>query len=238
MKLALIGYGKMGKAIEAIAIDRGHTVVARFDSKTPVTVEALSEADVAIEFTRPELAFPHIKTCFEANVPIIVGTTGWYQHFEEVKQLATDKSGLFYATNFSLGVNLFFQMNKQLAKMMGNYPEYGVSMKEIHHTQKLDEPSGTAISIANQIIDNHAGKNEWVLGHTKEADKIPIEAEREGMVPGTHIVTYTSDIDKIEIKHEAFNRTGFAFGSVLAAEFMNNKSGFYNMENLLNAFSS
>lgn len=235
MKIALIGYGKMGKAIEKIAIDRGHEIVFTVTSQNAnYTPKDLNQADVAIEFSLPEKAIDNIEKCFAAHVPVVVGTTGWYEQFNEmVAKCEMEKGGLFHATNFSVGVNIFFEVNKKLAKLMDNHPDYRINMTEIHHTQKVDEPSGTAISLASQIIDNVERKHAWKLGENGMSVEIPIKAEREGQVPGTHIINYENEIDLITIKHEAKNRQGFALGAVLAAEFMFEKTGVFTMSDML-----
>ncbi|HEX4887774.1 MAG TPA: 4-hydroxy-tetrahydrodipicolinate reductase [Luteibaculaceae bacterium] len=235
MNIALIGYGKMGKAIEKIALDRGHTISARFDSKNPVDPSVLAQADVAIEFTRPDRVLAHIFAAIDNQVPIVVGTTGWYEHFDEVKKVVKKaKSGLFYATNFSVGVNLFFDLNKKLAKLMNPHLEYAVQIEEIHHTEKLDSPSGTAITLAEGLIDRLDDKNSWVNQETTNPDEVAIISKRVPHVPGTHSITYTSGIDQIEIKHTAFSREGFALGAVLAAEFIAKNKGIHTMKSLLN----
>lgn len=236
MKIAIIGYGKMGKEIEQIAQGRGHEVVARITSSNPITGKSdFNNADCAIEFSRPENAIDNIEHCINAGVPVVVGTTGWYNKFETIAdKIKTHQACLFYATNFSLGVNLFWKANQELAKMMNNYPNYEVELEEIHHTQKLDAPSGTAITTAEKIIENLDRKSSWSLDKPNGDDELNIVAKREPNVPGTHEVFYTSEIDTISIKHEAHNRKGFALGSVLAAEFIENKTGVYTMQNLLN----
>lgn len=235
MKIAIIGYGKMGKVIEAIAQERGHEVCARLTSADAgFGTEALNGADAAIEFTRPEFAIENIHTCFKAGVPVIVGTTGWYEEFEAVSSACSaEKGGLFYATNFSLGVNIFWKMNQVLGNIMNNYPDYEVEMEEIHHTQKLDAPSGTAITTAEKIIETLDRKTSWKLDESQVESDLKVIAKRLPDVPGTHQVFYSSEIDTISIKHEAHNRKGFALGSVLAAEFMNKKQGVYTMNDLL-----
>lgn len=235
MKLILYGYGKMGKEIEKIAIGRGHSIVLKIDetNASTITSDQLKGGDAAIEFSTPHTVLKNIENCFEADVPVVVGTTGWYDHFNDVKSkcLSGNKS-LFYASNFSLGVNLFFKVNKYLAGIMNDYPVYDVSMEEIHHIHKLDKPSGTAITLANQVLEKIDRKTKWSIDQTN-ADTLFIKDVREGEVPGTHIIKYTSDIDDIEIMHKAHNRKGFAFGAVLAAEFLNGKKGVYNMEDLV-----
>lgn len=236
MKIALIGYGKMGKEIEKIAQDRGHEIVSRIDIKSTDSFDddSFKSADVAIEFTRPEAAFDNYMNCFKHNVPVVSGTTGWLDKIEEIKKACSeDGQTFFYASNFSLGVNIFFEINRQLAKIMNTINEYDVSMEEVHHTQKLDEPSGTAITLAEGIIENLERKNSWTLGQPKQ-DEINIKAIREGEVPGIHTIKYESPVDEIIIHHSAKSRKGFALGAVLAAEFTNGKTGMLTMKDLLN----
>ena len=237
MKIALIGYGKMGKEIEKIALDRGHEIILKIDitNQEDLNLENLKKADVAIEFTMPASAIANYKLCFEAGVPVVSGTTGWLEKQAEVHQLCNDLNGTFFhTTNFSLGVNIFFALNKKLAEMMAKHSEYTVEMKEIHHTQKLDAPSGTAITLAEGIIESIPAKKSWVNRQTRQADEIGIVSEREGQVPGTHIVNYDSEVDYIEITHCAKNRKGLAFGAVLAAEYSFGKKGILTMNDLLN----
>ncbi len=230
MKIALLGYGKMGKVIERIAQERGHEIVLR--KKSADSFDGLETADVAIEFSVPDAAVNNISECFNKNIPVVSGTTGWLEHYNEIKQLCETKKGAFiYGSNFSLGVNIFFELNVQLAKMMSKLKQYNVSMEEIHHTQKLDAPSGTAISLANDIIAN-SDYLGWTTENTKEND-IFIDAKREENVPGTHTVMYDSDVDSIEIKHTAHSREGFALGAVVAAEWLAGKQGVFNMKNVL-----
>lgn len=236
MKIGLIGYGKMGKTIEEVCADRGHDVVARLTSQsTDEDWATLAEADVSIEFTRPEAALTNFERCFEAGYPIVTGTTGWYNDMEQVEsQCANHYGSFFWASNFSIGVNLFWQVNQRLAELMAGQQDYQANMTEIHHTQKLDEPSGTAITTADQIIARHPAYRSWKLSSEAPADgELSIEALREGDVKGTHIVRYESEIDRIELKHEAKTRKGFALGSVLAAEFLHGKKGFFTMKDLL-----
>ncbi|MBL7836694.1 MAG: 4-hydroxy-tetrahydrodipicolinate reductase [Bacteroidetes bacterium] len=236
MKIALIGYGKMGKMIEQVAIKRGHTIVARIDKDSGQSDwEELKKAHVAIEFSKPDTAVENIKKCFALNLPVVVGTTGWYEHIEEIKQLC--QSGhhtILPATNFSIGVNLFFHINKKLAQAMENLPEYDVLIEETHHTQKLDAPSGTAITIAQGILAEISRKSKWALSaDLKSEQDLSITSHRIDDVPGTHMVRYTSDIDDIEIKHTAHNRSGFAIGAVVAAEWIKDKKGFFSMSDLI-----
>lgn len=231
MKIALLGYGKMGKVIERIALERGHEIVLRKDHD--MEYEGLEKADVAIDFSVPSAAVSNISACLETNIPIISGTTGWLEHYDEMVALCKAKNGAFiYGSNFSLGVNIFFELNNYLAKMMANLEQYKVSMEEIHHTQKLDAPSGTAISLANGVIDN-SDYTSWTL-ETPKPDQIHIEAKRIENVPGTHSVFYDSTVDQIEIKHTAHSREGFALGAVIAAEWLQNKKGVFTMKDVLN----
>lgn len=242
MKIALLGYGKMGKIIEKIALSRKHEIVLTIDHETlhELTPENLQKADVVIEFTTPASVLSNIEQCFNANVPIVVGTTGWYEKLPEVKQQCVDgNKSLLWASNFSVGVNVFFHVNKLLAKVMNRYPYYEVQVEEIHHTQKMDSPSGTAITIAEGIINNTDTKNEWVnVLTTDDSDddanvapnQLLIESLRIDSVPGTHTVIYDSEVDSIEFKHTAHNRNGFALGAVLAAEWLHDKKGFYSVE--------
>jgi len=230
MKIALLGYGKMGQTIERIALERGHEIVLKKDEFN--TYEGLSNADVAIDFSIPAVAVENISNCFYANVPVISGTTGWLERYDEMVALCNEKNGAFISSsNFSLGVNLFFGLNEYLAKMMSKFGSYSVEMEEIHHTQKLDAPSGTAISLAKGVIENSDYTN-WTLEEAKE-NHIHIEAVRTENVPGTHTVTYNSEVDTIEIKHTAHNRDGFALGAVIAAEWIVGKHGIFTMKDVL-----
>jgi 4-hydroxy-tetrahydrodipicolinate reductase len=230
MKIALLGYGKMGKVIEKIALQRGHEIVLRKSSSD--TFEGLEKADVAIDFSVPSAAVTNISTCLNAGVPIISGTTGWLEEYDKMVSLCNEKNGAFiYGSNFSLGVNIFFELNDYLAKIMSKFNQYHVEMEEIHHTQKLDAPSGTAISLAKGIINNSDYKN-WTLENPK-SDDILIDAKRIENVPGTHSVFYNSEVDLIEIKHVAHNREGFALGSVIAAEWILGKKGVFTMKDVL-----
>lgn len=231
MKIALLGYGKMGKEIEKIALERGHEIVLR---KTEYNdYSGLEHADVAIDFSIPTAATENISTCFEHNIPVVSGTTGWLEHYNDMVQLCEEKNGAFlYGSNFSVGVNLFFELNSYLAKLMANIKEYKVSMEEIHHTQKLDAPSGTAISLAQGIIAE-TNYEQWTMDSAKE-NQIYIDAKRIEDVPGTHSVFYKSSVDEIEIKHTAFSRQGFALGAVVAAEWILGKKGIFTMKDVLN----
>jgi 4-hydroxy-tetrahydrodipicolinate reductase len=236
MKIAIIGYGKMGKAIEEIAISKGHEIVLKIDlsNTADFTKENVQKANVAIEFTGPHTAFENITKCIEWGVPVISGSTGWLEHFEKAKKLCEEKKGcLIYASNFSIGVNLFFEINKQVAALMEPYENYDVSMTETHHTEKKDAPSGTAISLAEQILAKIGRKNKWVNEVSNEASDLIIRSERIDPAPGTHSVTYASPIDSIEITHTAHTRKGFAGGAVLAAEFANQKIGIFTMKDVL-----
>ncbi|WP_047419813.1 4-hydroxy-tetrahydrodipicolinate reductase [Cellulophaga sp. Hel_I_12] len=230
MNIALFGYGKMGKMIEALAVQKNHTIVAKIDVDT--TEIDFSTIDVAIDFSQPSAAYTNIKMCLENNTPIISGTTGWLHKYEDAVALCNQNNGAFiYASNFSLGVNLFFELNDYLAKMMANLRDYKVSLEEIHHTQKLDAPSGTAITLAEAVIQN-TGYTDWKLDG-KEEGILPITALREGDVPGTHSIRYTSPVDTIEIKHTAHNREGFALGALTAAEWIIGKHGVFTMKDVL-----
>ena len=230
MKIALVGYGKMGKIIDEISQRRGHEVVARL-KETP-NRESLNDADVVIEFSNPEAAFENIKVCLENKIPVICGTTGWLDKKPEIERIAVEQNSAFlYGSNFSLGVNLFFAINEKLAKLMNNVDEYQCQLEEIHHIHKKDAPSGTAISIAEGIIEN-SRYEAWKLGETK-GKELGIFAIREDEVPGTHSVFYRSEVDEIEIKHTAFNRNGFALGAVIAAEWIVGKQGVFSMKDVL-----
>ena len=236
MKIALVGYGKMGKAIEEIAVSKGHEVVLKIsiENVEEMTDENLKLADVAIEFTGPESAIDNVKRCLHAGVPVVCGSTGWLARWEEVRQYCLEKVGtMIYASNFSIGVNLFFEVNRHLAKLMANYPDYDVTLKEVHHTQKKDAPSGTAITLAEQVMEQVKRKENWVNEPVNDATKLFIESERTDPAPGTHHVKYSSTIDNIEIIHTAHNRTGFASGAVAAAEFIQGKKGIYTMKDVL-----
>ncbi len=237
MKIALIGYGKMGKTIEAIALSRHHQIVLQVnadDQNNLLEKLRATSPDVAIEFSRPEAALQNLQICFEANVPVVCGTTGWLEHLEAAKaDCARHKSAFFYASNFSIGVNLFFIINKKLAELMNYYPEYQVKIEETHHIQKLDAPSGTAISLAKSIMEFYPNIEGWTKDDSEPRHKLPIISHRIDDVPGTHAVTYSSEIDTIEIKHTAHSRDGFALGAVLAAEWLRGKYGFFEMKDFL-----
>ncbi|MEZ4852670.1 4-hydroxy-tetrahydrodipicolinate reductase [Flavobacterium sp.] len=230
MKIALLGYGKMGKVIERIALERNHEIVLRKGSND--SFNGLENANVAIDFSVPNCAVENISTCFKNNIPVVSGTTGWLDKYNEMVALCNQNNGSFiYGSNFSLGVNIFFELNEYLAKMMANLEQYNVSMEEIHHTQKLDAPSGTAISLANGIIKNTDYAN-WTL-ETAKKNEIHIDAKRIENVPGTHSVFYDSEVDQIEIKHTAHSREGFALGAVIAAEWILGKKGVFTMKDVL-----
>lgn len=236
MNIALIGYGKMGKAIEEIAVKKGHSVVLKIDinNASDFTKENLSKADVAIEFTSPHSAYDNVKKCIGFGVPVVCGSTGWLDKLEDIKKSCTERNGAFlYASNFSIGVNIFFELNKRLATLMAPHADYEVEMEEIHHTQKKDSPSGTAITLAEQILDQVKRKKTWVNHISDNADELEIISERIDPAPGTHKIKYTSAIDDIEIIHTAHSRTGFASGAVMAAEFLHNKKGIYSMKEVL-----
>jgi len=236
MKIALIGYGKMGKAIEEIAISKGHEIVLKIDLSNvdDFNKDNLSKADVAIEFTSPHTAFDNVSKCLEFSVPVVCGSTGWLDKWNDIETLCHRQNGtLLYASNFSIGVNLFFELNTYLAKLMSKYNDYNVSLTEIHHTQKKDAPSGTAITLAEQVLANNPIKKSWVNQSTNNATELEIISERIDPAPGTHTIKYSSAIDDIEITHTAHNRIGFASGAVLAAEFIVGKKGILTMKDAL-----
>jgi 4-hydroxy-tetrahydrodipicolinate reductase len=237
MKIALIGYGKMGKEIERIALERGHQIACRIGRNSTDTFdgEAFKTADVAIEFTTPLSAYSNYMQCFKHGVPVVSGTTGWLDKIDEIKSMCENKGQtFFYASNFSLGVNLFFELNKKLASLMNKTEGYDVSIEEIHHIHKKDAPSGTAITLAEGIIENNPHKTQWTLLPENHETAVPIKAVREDEVPGTHTITYNSEVDEIMITHRAKSRQGFAIGAVLAAEFTATRKGFLGMNDLLN----
>jgi len=239
MKIVLLGYGKMGQLIERFAMKRGHEVVLIVDesNRSSITSEDLEDADMAIDFSTPDAALENISLCFESDLPLVVGTTGWYEHLEEVKETCLDADqSLLYGSNFSIGVNIFFHINKMLANAMNPYKQYDVQVEEIHHIHKLDAPSGTAITIAEGILENSDDKKSWVNsveGSGEEvipkADELLIESLRIEEVPGTHTVLYSSEVDQVEFKHTAHSREGFALGAVIAAEWLFGKKGFYQV---------
>lgn len=236
MKFALIGYGKMGHAIEEAATQKGHEIVLRIgiENLEDFTNENLRTADVAIEFTSPHSAVANIKKCLDAGLPVVCGSTGWLAQWNDIIEYCTQNNGAFlYASNFSVGVNLFFKLNSLLAQMMEAHDEYDVSMEEIHHTEKKDAPSGTAITLAEQVVQQISRKKQWVNQSNSNKENLVITSKRIDPAPGTHIIRYTSDVDDIEIIHTAHNRMGFASGAVLAAEFIAGKKGIYNMKDVL-----
>ncbi|MEN9393821.1 MAG: hypothetical protein RL362_42 [Bacteroidota bacterium] len=235
MRVAIIGYGKMGKAIEPILVSRGHQVVVKINSQNPLNVEMLDGIDVAIEISRPDLALSHIQMCLDAKVPVVVGTTGWYDQFENIKERVNKENlSLLYATNFSIGVHLVFALNEQLAKWMKNFPQYEPSIEEIHHTAKLDAPSGTGITMAEGILKHISRKKSWVNRSSQQPEELALTSIREENVPGTHSISYVSDVDTIELKHTAHNRSGFALGAVEAAEWLVGHPGIHSMQEFLN----
>lgn len=240
MKINLLGYGKMGHMIEEVALERGHTIVHKFDDAGDITPEKLREADAAIEFSTPSSVLANIKSCFEAGVPVVVGTTGWNDKLQDVKHWCFEQDGaLVYASNFSVGVNMLFALNEILAKWMSRHPEYKAAIHEVHHTQKLDHPSGTALTLAQGVLDSKkdlTGWRDYPEGTTEgiSNDALSIFYDRKENVPGYHKVAYTSDIDTIEIAHNAFSRKGFALGAVLAAEFIQRKKGVYTTKDIFN----
>ena len=235
MNIALLGYGKMGQAIESIATERGHSILAKINSQVPLESVDWAGIDVCIEFTRPELALKHIGFCAQRQIPIVVGTTAWNQHLQEAKALINHhQSALLYASNFSIGVNLFFELNRQLARLMQGHTAYQIKLEETHHVQKLDAPSGTAVSLLEDILQINPNYNSWSL-NANEAGQIPVIAQRIPDVPGTHEINYESDIDTLRIAHIAHNRKGFALGAVLAAEFLYQRKGIFTMSDVLNS---
>lgn len=236
MKIGLIGYGHMGKEVEHLALSRGHGISFIIDenNQPDLVPEVLSQADVIIEFTRPDAAFGNIAACLDAGVPVVSGTTGWLDRYEEIRSKCLSlNGGLFYASNFSVGVNLFFELNEKLAQLMSRHPDYKARIEEIHHTRKKDSPSGTALTLAGQIIRENESITGWTPDLVASDDKIGMTSIREGDVTGTHSVIYVSKEDKVTIRHEAFSRRSFAAGAVLAAEFMVKRSGIYSMKDLI-----
>lgn len=234
MNIALIGYGKMGKAIEQIALKKGHSIVAKIDQNDSLNNLLNQNVDVVIEFTNPSAAFENIKFCLDNHIPVVSGTTGWLENYKKIVALTVTKNGaFFYTSNFSIGVNIFYQINKKLAKIMNDYPEYTPIIEEIHHTQKIDAPSGTAISLAEGIIKTSEKIENWVNTPTKSSNEIEIISKRIDNVLGTHTISYNSIVDSIEIKHTAHSREGFASGAIVAAEFIKSKKGVFGMNELL-----
>jgi len=240
MKIALVGYGKMGHMIEEVATQRGHEIVLKIDvsNQHEFTRENLSKADVAIEFTNPESAFQNVMKCLEFGIPVVSGSTGWNNKLDEAKDYCLQNKGSFlHTSNFSIGVNIFFEINKLLAKLMSSQPEYDVMMREIHHTAKKDAPSGTAVTLADQILSVLPRKKDWVNQPAESKEHLSIISERVDPAPGTHYVKYTSEVDDIEIIHTAHSRKGFALGAVLAAEYISDKKGIFSMKDVLNITS-
>lgn len=234
MKIALLGYGKMGKAIEKIALERGHDIVLKTSSSKPINKEVLKLANVAIEFSRPDAVVDNINTCFDLGVPVVVGTTGWQEDMIHIKNRCLDEGhSILYASNFSIGVNIFNEVNKKLAALISHYPAYTSCIEETHHINKIDKPSGTAILLAEGILENNELLKQWKLDEDGE-DTLRIHSIREGDVPGTHKIVHESEIDSITLIHEAKSRKGFALGAILAAEFLPGKIGNYSMKDLLN----
>lgn len=235
MKIALLGYGKMGHEIEKAILEHGHSIGLIIDSESDWAEKGLllKECDAAIEFSIPAVTFENMRRCFESNIPVVVGTTGWYSRFDEITELCRQNDGtLFYASNFSIGVNIFAEINRKLASMLETYPMYSPAMTEIHHLQKLDAPSGTAITLANDIIKYNSRYNTFTMNDPKSGE-IPVNAIREGNVTGTHTTTWSSEIDKITITHEAMNRRGFALGAVMAASWIQGRKGIFTMQDML-----
>ncbi|MDR0508134.1 MAG: 4-hydroxy-tetrahydrodipicolinate reductase [Dysgonamonadaceae bacterium] len=237
MKIALIGYGKMGREIEKTALERGHTIVSIIDVNNQEDFDSLDflfSAEVAIEFTRPDKALDNYKKCFERNIPVVAGTTGWLEHLDEVKKECKEKNQtFFYASNYSIGVNIFYAVNEYVAKILNRFQQYDVRIEEIHHIHKLDSPSGTAITLADKILNHIDRKNQWKKSSVEHPGDLSITCKRQGEVTGIHEVLYESDADIISIRHEAKNRKGFALGAVLAAEFIKGKTGFLTMNDML-----
>ena len=236
MKIAIIGYGKMGHMIESIALERGHEIVLKINIENPqdFTRYNVAKSDVAIEFTGPDSAFENVKACIDFGVPVVSGSTGWNKQLDEAKEYCKQKNGsLLHASNFSVGVNIFFQVNKLLARLMALQPGYDVSLKEIHHTEKKDSPSGTAVTLAEQVLEKLDRKKSWVNQSSSNKEELTIISERIDPAPGTHYVKYTSEVDDIEIIHTAHSRKGFALGAVLAAEFIAGKNGVFTMDDVL-----
>lgn len=236
MKVLLMGYGKMGKVIERFVLDRGHTIAGKIDVDNQADFEVLTtnEVDIAIEFSHPNAAFGNIVKCLQKGFPIVVGTTGWLDKLPEIEALTQSTNGaFFYASNYSIGVNLFFDLNKKLAQLMAPFNQYEVNTREVHHTEKKDAPSGTAITIAEGLMENMPLKTEWINNEIAQIHQVPIWSEREGKVPGTHIVRYISNVDEIEISHKAVSREGFALGAAVAAEWIIGKKGVFGMKDML-----
>lgn len=236
MNIAIIGYGKIGQEVEKLALERNHKVILRVDINNinSLSADDLRNVDVAIEFSVPQSAFSNINLCFDHNIPVLSGTTGWLEKFDLIiERCKNENQTFFYASNYSIGVNLFFKLNNQLAKMMNSFSDYNVQIEETHHIQKMDAPSGTAITLAEGIIENLDRKNKWEKENANSSDSIAIKSIREGAVPGNHKIIYDTSFDTIKIEHDAKSRKGFALGAVLAAEFIVGKKGYYTMNDLL-----
>jgi 4-hydroxy-tetrahydrodipicolinate reductase len=236
MRIALLGYGKMGKAIEKVALERGHEVVFRIDLNNASDKQLITKdnVDAVIEFSSPHSAYVNLEFCMKSGLKTVCGTTGWLESRREIEQLCVqNRASFFYASNYSIGVNLFFKVNEFLAKLMAPHQQYEIFTSEIHHTEKLDAPSGTAITLAEGILSNNTTKKSWVNNQIAAKEELPIWSSREGKVPGTHTIKYISEIDEIEIKHTAYTRMGFALGAVLAAEWLQGKEGVFGMNDLL-----
>lgn len=236
MNIGLIGYGKMGKAIEEIALQRGHIIAFTIDvnNQSDLNTNNLIKADVAIEFTGPKTAYRNVLTCMQAGTPLVCGSTGWLQHLKEAQEACTENNtALLVSSNFSIGVTIFFEINKRLAQLMEKQSNYKIELEEVHHTQKLDAPSGTAITLAEQVLEKISRKKKWINQSSQLPEELPIISKRIDPVPGTHIVSYKSEIDDIEIIHTAHNRKGFATGAVLAAEFLAGKKGIFTINDVL-----
>jgi 4-hydroxy-tetrahydrodipicolinate reductase len=233
MKIVLVGYGKMGKTIERVALERGHEIVAKIDVDNHHELTSV-KADAAIEFSHPDAAFENIRQCIELGLPVVCGTTGWLSRKGEIEKLVREKEGaFFYASNYSLGVNIFFKLNEHLASMMKGFNNYNVEMEEIHHTEKKDAPSGTAITLAEGVLKYSQSKKSWVNSESNKPEELFIKSLRIGQVPGTHTIKYTSAVDDIEIRHTAHTREGFALGAVMVAEWIKGKKGSLNMDDFL-----
>lgn len=236
MKISILGYGKMGKEIEKIALEHGHEILTKIDNPRDwkKNISLFKKSDIAIDFSTPQTAIPNIYKCFEYDIPIVIGTTGWYEKFEEIKNFTINNNkALFYASNFSIGVNIFFKINNILAKIMNGHKEYNVKIQETHHIHKLDAPSGTAITLANGIIENLDNKKSWTNNKTNKNKELEITSIRKGEISGIHSVEYDSDFDTIELKHSAKSRKAFAMGAVIAAEWLYGKKGVFNMNDIL-----
>lgn len=233
MKIALVGYGKMGQAIERIAINRGHEIVTIINDASD-SFKTIGNANVAIEFTTPQSAYSNVKKCLDLKIPVLSGTTGWLKQKEAIEHYCTDQGGtFFYASNYSIGVNLFFKINELVAEVMNTHHQYEPSIEEIHHIHKIDHPSGTAITLADHVVKHLSNKNKWQEGETKNAEVLPIHSKREGEVPGTHSISYSSEMDNITLTHTAYTRDSFALGAVKVAEWLHDKKGILSMNDYI-----